>query len=305
MPVVYKRPRSLAARLSRKMGYIALVLLAVLWIGHRFAGLSTPNAVATGLVAAFIAFIGLGLSIIGLYMLWHVGARGGKASFVGLVLNLVALLPFGFATYRYVSLPQQYDVVTSEQSQLDWIRPPKPIRSWLPSESTGEVVFDLNNDRLYSQLAPRRYEGAVDRVYRAVILAARDRDFTIIATQGDEFLKNDEFTDDEATAQSNNEAEVSVPIPAPSPDASLDDLLVDQDPTFDELYIRIQFTNTSLLLGIDYDIMISMTEDEAATFLDMRAATPHGPHDLGLNVTLINKFLADVDNRLLGIAGIN
>lgn len=304
MPVVYRRPSSISAVWSRKLGYFVIVLLLTIWVGHRFVGFSTSNAVASAMLASAIAALGLALAVIGFSMLWLIGAKGGRASFVGLCLNLIALLPFGYSAYRYASLPEQFDVVTSDDLPIDWLRTPSRPTSWMPSSGSGEISLDLKNKRIYGQLAERRYQGAIDRVYRAVRAVATEEKLQVIARDGDDFLSPDE---PEAKGDEDSET-ASIPIPAPTPQDRVNTQIgrddgEQQSPMFNGSTIRLQFSKNSLFLGLDHDIMILLTEDEEATFVNMRAATKHGPHDLGLNAELINSFLSKVDNRLLGIVG--
>lgn len=304
MPVIYKRPKSVAAIWSRRIGYFAIFLLIILWGFHRFGGFPTPDAIAVGLVASFIAAFGLGLAIIGFSMLWVIGAKGGRASFVGLCLNLIALLPFGLGAYRYVSLPQQYDVSTSEQELLNWLEEPTRPKSWLPQENTGEVLLNLKNTRIYSQLSERRYQGAIDRVYQAVQTIIRSEKFILVSNVGNEFLSpiEAEPEQDEQT-QSDTDALIPTPVPAVRPEGTA--ASSGGPSSFQGTTIRIQLRKKSLFLGIEQDVMLLLTEDEAATFVEMRSATRHGPHDIGLNAELINNFLSKVDNNLLGIVGSN
>lgn len=302
MPVIYKRPKSIAAIWSRRIGYFAIFLLVVLWGSHRFGSFPSPDAVAVGLVASFIAAFGLGLAIIGFSMLWIIGAKGGRASFVGLCLNLVALLPFGLGAYRYVSLPQQYDVSTSQQELLNWLEEPERPQSWLPSENTGEVIIYLKNSRIYNQLSERRYQGAIDRVYQAVQTIIRSEKLTLVSNVGNEFLSPIEAEPEQGDQVQNNQAqgEITPPVPTPAPTIRLND-----SDGFKGTTIRIQLKQKSFFLGIEHDVMLLLTEDEAATFVEMRSATRHSPHDLGFNAELINRFLTKVDNNLLGIVGSN
>lgn len=303
MPVVYRRPSSVSALWSRKIGYFVLILLLTAWVGHRFFGFETSNAIAVGLLASAIAAIGLGLAIIGFSMLWLIGARGGRASFVGLCLNLVALLPFGLSFYRYVSLPQQFDVVTSSDVSIDWLRNPLRSNTWLSDDSSGEILLNVNNSRIYGQLTERRYEGAIDRVYRAIRAVASEEKLKVIAREGDDFLSPDEPQLEEGAADDAS----AVPVPAPTPrdriNAPVQGQLGVEGSDFEGSTIRLQFAKDSLFLGVQHDILILLTEDETATFVNMRSATKQGPHDLGLNAELINSFLSKVDNRLLGIVG--
>lgn len=298
MPVIYKRPKSVAAIWSRRIGYFVLLLLILLWGFHRFGGFPTPDTIAVGLVASSIAAFGLGLAVIGLSMLWAIGAKGGRASFVGLCLNLIVLLPFSLGAYRYVSLPQQNDVSTSEQELLNWLEEPERPQSWLQQESTGEILINLKNTRIYSQLSERRYQGAIDRVYQAVQTIVRSEKFSVVSSEGNEFLSPIEA---ESEQPQGDDSSVPVPTPAPAirPEASGGTV------GFQGTTIRIQLKKKSLFLGVEQNIMLLLTEDEAATFVEMRSATKYGPHDLGFNAELINSFLTKVDNNLLGIVGSN
>lgn len=300
MPVVYKRAKSVAAVWSRRIGYWALFLLILIWGLHRFGGFPTPDAIAVGLVVSFIASFGLCLSIIGFSMLWAIGAKGGRASFVGFCLNLIALLPFGFGAYRYVTLPQQYDVSTSQQELLNWLEEPELLQSWLPQESTGQVLIDLKNNRIYSQLSERRYQGAIDRVYQAVQTIVLSEKFSIVSSVGNEFL-----SPIEAESEQEGQVQDSGNLPVPTPAAAIRPEDTVGASGFQGTTIRIQLRKKSLILGIEYNVMLLLTEDESATFVEMRSATKHGPHDLGFNADFINSFLTKVDNNLLGIVGSN
>ena len=316
MPVVYKRPSSLSAGWSRQIGYFVLVLLITIWIGHRFLGFATANAVAASILALGLALFGFAMAIIGFAMLWLIGAKGGRASFVGLTLNLIALAPFGLAFYKFISLPEQYDVVTAQKPQLEWLSEPIKPASWMPTQSSGEIAFDLKNKRIYGELTERRYEGAIDRVYRAVRAVAKDEGYRITHSIGDDFLSPDEPEQNNKSDTDASSSSENVPVPARTPsgrqavangvsgsDGVSGASGLGNATQFEGSVIRLQMEKNSLILGLHHDVLILLTEDETATFVNMRSATQQGPHDLGLNAELINRFLSKVDNRLLGIVG--
>lgn len=303
MPVIYKRPRSIAAKASFRVGFLCAIMLIVSWALHRFGTLSTIDAISLWFVISAIATLGLILSCIGFFMLWYDGSKGGKASFFGFWLNLFVLLPICFAAYRYVSLPQQYDVQTSDKTQLEWLSPPTFL-----SSSSGQVLLNIGNDRIYNELTERRYQGAIDRVYKSILAATKSEKFILIASKGDDFLAQTE----DVRAQEDQDAQASqassaVPIPAPLPDRDthINSGAADDDISFDATTITLQFAKSSLILGVDHHILIDMREDEDATYVNMRAATEFGSHDLGLNGDLINRFLRKVDQNLQGLVGAN
>jgi hypothetical protein len=141
-------------------------------------------------------------------------------------------------------------------------------------------------------------------VLLAVQAVAQERKWTPVANVGVEALVDglepnpagDDQQDE--TANSNGEADPArAPLPAPRPDIENEPLA--PLPTF----AVIQYRARTLVLGIPQDILVRLSEEEQTTFVDMRAATRDGDHDLGLNAELIRAFLQDLDVRLLGIAG--
>lgn len=298
MPVIYKRPRSLAAIGAFRIGLLSALLLICVWGLHRFGSIATPIAINFWLITSFIALFSLGLAIIGFSMLWYNGAKGGKASFFGFWLSLFVLLPIGFSAYRYVSLPQQFDVKTSQDEELSWLKAPELPVSSLDNQSSGNILLKIGNNRIYGQLTERRYQGAIDRVYKSIVDTSKSENFVQVASQGDDFLS----AVDEVDGGSDDDQSADIPIPAPLPDRQTV-ISGDENLQFEGTTIKLQFTKSSLILGLDHHLLIEMREDEDATYVNMRSATGFGPHDLGLNAELINGFLGKVDANLQGIVG--
>lgn len=302
MPFRPQRPYSIAASWSRRLGRFTLLLAFMALALHRAGILDLPNAVAAILLAACLAIIVLGLSMIGFFMLWHMGAKGGHASFSGMVMALMVLIPVGIAASRYVLLPKIHDVSTDVVEAPEWLEPPDMELSWMKRSNGGDAAARALQTVAYPQVTGRRYEGAIDRVLLAVRAVVQENKWTRVAHVGVEALVDGL----EPTAEPTGESELitsgevdpaRAPIPAPRPD--IENEPAEALPTF----ALMQYETKTLVLGIPQDVLIRLVEEEETTFVDMRAATRDGDHDLGLNAELIQTFLRDLDIRLLGIAG--
>ncbi|MCY0094204.1 DUF1499 domain-containing protein [Hoeflea ulvae] len=301
MPFRPHRPYSLAASWSRGLGRFTLLLAVMTLVLHRAGILVLPNAVAAILLASCLAVVVLGLSMIGFFMLWQVGAKGGHASFAGMVMALMVLVPVGIAASRYVMLPNIHDVSTDVVDAPEWLEPPEITLSWMPRANGGDAAARELQLQAYPQVTGRRYEGAIDRVLLAVRAVVEENKWKPVANIGVEALVDGL----EPTSEPAGDSEVifngvvdpaRAPIPEPRPDIENQ---LEALPTF----ALMQYTTRTLVLGIPQDVLIRLVEEEETTFVDMRAATRDGDHDLGLNARLIRDFLRDLDIRLLGIAG--
>lgn len=302
MPFRPQRPNSIAASWSRRLGRFTLLLAFMALVLHRAGILDLPNAVAAILLAACLSIIVLGLSMIGFFMLWHVGAKGGHASFAGMVMALMVLIPVGLAASRYVLLPRIHDVSTDVVEVPEWLEPPDIALSWMKRSNGGDAAARELQSVAYPQVTGRRYGGAIDRVFLAVRAVVQENKWTQVAHVGVEALVDGLEPTPEQTGESelisNGEVDPArAPIPAPRPDIENEPL--EALPTF----ALMQYETKTLVLGIPQDVLIRLVEEEETTFVDMRAATRDGDHDLGLNAELIKTFLRDLDIRLLGIAG--
>ena len=304
MPFRPLRPQSIAANWSRRLGRFTLLLAVMALVLHRAGILVLPNAVAVILLATGLAVIVLGLSMIGFFMLWHIGAKGGHAAFSGMVMALMVLGPVGFAASRYVLLPKIHDVSTDVTDVPQWLEEPVITPSWLPRSDGNDPAARALQTAAYPQVTGRRYEGAIDRVLLAVRAVVQEEKWTPVANVGVDALV-DGLEPTTGTSESDLAAETSTgeadparaPLPEPRPD--IENQPLEPLPTF----AIIQYRTRTLVLGIPQDVLIRLEEEEETTFVDMRAATRDGDHDLGLNAELIRTFLHDLDVRLLGIAG--
>lgn len=295
MPYRPERSVSIAAIWARRLGLFALALALTAFLLQRMEILALANAIAVILLAVVLAIIAAALALIGFTMLWLVGAKGGRASFWGLVMALVVLAPIAVGAVRYVTLPAIHDISTDSINPPEWLAAPPIEPSWLPRDATMDAEARAAQFKAYPRLTGRRYGGAIDRVLEAISALTQDRKWLLVDTDGADFLIPDQEPPGTETAQSAGEG--TIPIPEPRPETGAGVARVSAP------VVRLQFTHRSLILGLRQDILIRLVEEEETTFVDIRAATRTGQHDLGLNARLVQNFLRDLDVALLGIAG--
>ncbi|MBA5805329.1 DUF1499 domain-containing protein [Rhizobium changzhiense] len=301
MAIRYDRPVSSAARSSRLIGAFSLVLALAVMIAHRFGGLATPYLVLLLIVAAGCALLAAMLAAIGLRSLWMTGAEGGLAALAALIYAAFPLALGAYATERYMTLPDIYDVSTDPVSAPDWLSPPHSDQIWL--KRNVQVTPEDREKQLtaYPELTGRRYEGALDRVLEAVRKVAKMSGMTITESSGDTEPGRDP-EDRPVKPQPGDDAVADAPdtIPVPTPRPYDDDVA--------KLIrgvngVTLQGTTRTLILGLRFDFIIRLREEAETTFVDIRVASRYGQHDLGFCAAIAGDYLKALDAELLGIAG--
>ncbi|MBY3462662.1 DUF1499 domain-containing protein [Rhizobium laguerreae] len=302
MAIRYDRPVSSAARSSRLIGAFSLVLALAVIIAHRFGGLATPYLVLLLIVAAGCALLAAMLAAIGLRSLWISGAEGGLAALAALIYAAFPLALGAYATERYLTLPDIYDVSTDPVSAPDWLSYPYFDQIWLKRKV--QVTPEDREKQLtaYPELTGRRYEGALDRVLEAVRKVAKMSGMTITESSGDTEPGRDPEDRPVKPPQPGDDAVADAPdtIPVPTPRPYDDDVA--------KLIrgvngVTLQGTTRTLILGLRFDFIIRLREEAETTFVDIRVASRYGQHDLGFSAEIAGDYLKALDAELLGIAG--
>ncbi|MBY5371743.1 DUF1499 domain-containing protein [Rhizobium leguminosarum] len=302
MAIRYDRPVSSAARFSRLLGAFSLVLALAVMIAHRFGGLATPYLVLLLIAAAGGALFAVMLAALGLRSLWMTGAEGGLAALAALIYAAFPLAFGAYATERYMTLPDIYDVSTDPVSAPDWLSQPYFNQIWL--KRRVEVTAEDREKQLaaYPELTGRRYEGALDRVLEAVRKVAKMSGMTITRSSGDTEPGRDPEDRPVKPPEASDDAVADAPdiIPVPTPRPYDDDVA--------KLIrgvngVTLQGTTRTLILGLRFDFIIRLREEAETTFVDIRVASRYGQHDLGFSAEIAGDYLKALDAELLGIAG--
>ncbi|MGO8069764.1 DUF1499 domain-containing protein [Rhizobium leguminosarum] len=302
MAIRFDRPVSNAARFSRLLAAFSLVLALAVMIAHRFGGLATPYLVLLLIAAAGGALLSVMLAAVGLRSLWMTGAEGGLAALAALIFAAFPLGLGAYATERYMTRPDIYDVSTDPVSAPDWLSPPHSDQIWL--KRNVQVTPEDREKQLaaYPELTGRRYEGALDRVLEAVRKVAKMSGMTITKSSGDTEPDRDAedrpvkppAPGDDAVA----DAPDTIPVPTPRPyDDDVAKLIRGVNG------VTLQGTTRTLILGLRFDIIIRLREEAETTFVDIRVASRYGQHDLGFSAEIAGDYLKALDAELLGIAG--
>ena len=304
MAIRFDRPVSNAARFSRRFAAFALVLCLAALVGHRFAGLATPYLILLLIVSSGFAILAVALAIAGLRSLWLTGAEGGHDALKALIFAALPLVIGGLATERYVTLPRLYDVSTDPVSVPDWLKAPNADQIWL--KRTPVTPEDREKQlEAYPELTGRRYDGAIDRVLKAVKKVAKLNGIRITRAEGDTLPTRDPEDKppvaaapqpDDSAVPDAPDAVVPVPIPRPFDD-DVAQLIRRANG------VTLQGETRTLVLGLRFDVMIRLREEAETTFVDIRVASRYGPSDLGFSDDIAESYLKALDSELLGIAG--
>ncbi|TRL39424.1 DUF1499 domain-containing protein [Rhizobium straminoryzae] len=301
MTVRFVRPVSRAAHAGKRLAEGGLVLFVLAILAHRFGPLSTPHLVALLLAAGALAALSVPLALRGLVQLWQVGALGGIASLKALICALPPLALVAYGLFLYQSLPRLYDVTTDPDDPPAWKMPVEAAQIWLPRSF---VVSSADRDRqrlAYPALTGRRYEGALDRVYEAVIKVGKENRIHFqntrrMAARGAAPPAVEKALP--ATGSANRPVPDVIPVPLPRPS------LIEPSPVpvADNGDLLLQGDTRTLILGLPFDLVVRLREEEETTLVDMRVASRFGPHDLGQGAEIAEVFLRALDAELLGIA---
>ncbi len=312
MKIHYHRPVSHAAFWSFRFGLFAFVLFVISVGLHWFAIMESEIFLALFLIAAALALLAFLLAGYGIFQLWMVGAKGGRASAKAVLLAICVLVPSSGVAWRAYSLPQLYDISTDTTDVPAFIEPVTHKANWLSAlnlEATAPYAGQLE---AYPQVTGRRYEGALDRVLDAVNLVAANRGIRIIASRMPEPENPESAAIDPEPLSSD---ETSVPdAAAPDDDEESDQPIVLSDETSDgetnfsepaipvPTQIVLQGVARAPMLGTLSDVSIRLSEEAETTFVDMRSVSRFGPHDFGANAQIISNFLTALDAELVGLS---
>jgi hypothetical protein len=280
--------------------YFALTILL-----HRFDKITTPQAI--WLVAFGLAMIlaSLFLGVRALLDLWNNGLRGGKATVRGVIVATLLLIPFIWHGYLAVEHPLLSDVATNPYSPPQYLQAQKLREDNAAAginqlaEYTDDYAETLIAD--YPKIGSRRYNAGPERVLASVRLLIADRSWTITATRG----VPEETAAPAAPAPSEDDPEAGAEAPAkpkPADGGNGEAAEAEEQPDL-PANIEIEAVATSPVFGYKNDVVIQIVSEAEATLVDMRSSSRFGAHDFGYNARLIEKFMADLDTSLLGIAG--
>lgn len=306
MRAKYQRPVSKFASASRHLAIFSSVLAIAVIVLHRTRLLSTPDFFALVIICGFAALLAFLCSSIGFLSLWRVGAKGGKASVVGFFISAAVLAPIAVNAYKFIKLPQIYDVASDMNDIPAFMVAVEAPQGWLGERPMAKEADFLAIGKAYPNVLGRRYEGGVDRVLEAVLNVAKNNRLVITASPGGRgnVLGEDELTNKDGSDEQ-NEAKFSnlpegdqIPVPNKRPERERKNLNAVNDND-----VTLQGKYRSLILGLEYSFVIRVREEQETTFVDIRVVAQYGKHDFGVGAHKIVDFLTALDSALPGIPG--
>lgn len=307
MAVRFVRPVSSAAYSAQRLALGSLLLLVMALLAHRFGPLTTPSFIALVLLCAAIAAVSVPLALRGLAQLWSTGAKGGVAATRALLLAIPSLALFATGFFLYQTTPALFDVTTDIADPPAWQKQPVADQLWLHQPIFVSPADRQLQEDAYPELTSRRYEGALDRVYEAVIKVGLSNRIKF----------NTDKLAQKQTPQPKRKAETRagageppateaappvpdvVPIPLPRPSPLVVSTLPQAQARGD---LVLQGSVRTLVLGLPFDVVVRLREEEQTVLVDMRVASRYGSHDLGIGAEIAQGFLRSLDAELLGIA---
>lgn len=284
----YERRWSRAALWCQRLALVAICYLIIAILLHRFGEVTTPQffwLVAFGLALLVMSLL-LGMRAIA--ELWSAGRRGGKATVRGILLSVLALLPFVWAGWLALRHPPLSDVATSAHAPPVFVEIARVRANGVAAGMNPLAAYEAGYGELvaaaYPAVASRRYNTGAERIYAAIRALLADRGWTLVVVRG--------------APQAEPPSAEDEPADRPRPGASEEGIVAAAP-----VDIEIEAVASSLIFGFRTDVAIRIVTEAEATLVDMRSANRYGPHDLGSNARLITTFLGDLDRALAGLAG--
>jgi hypothetical protein len=285
MAVEYNRPVSHVARWARRFGFVGLILSIAAWGAMRFGPLTQPYFLELYLIACGLAALAVLGALIGLNSLWRVGAKGGKASIMAIVLSLPVLAPGAYAAWILKKLPPIYEVSTDLVDPPRWIETPDYDQMWLGTRPPAGEDMREAQYLTYPALIGHRYDGALDRVLEGAHKAAQDLHITI--------RLEDLPREEDPASQELQPGQIPVPTLRPG---VIDPNLPPPPPAA----ARLQGDTAGFVTGFHYDVVIRLKEEGDTTLADIRVQARYGRADTGGSARIAGAYMKALDDALQG-----
>lgn len=286
--------RSRAAIWCLRLALFLIPFFALVILLYRFAKIDTVQMFILVSFGLLLAMLSLVFAIKAITELWTKGYRGGSQVVRGMTITLLMLLPFGYYAFLALQFPLANDVST------DMLNPPEyinAVETRLENQDKGmNPVLEYNDEYskeiilAYPRLQSRRYPAGPERVLEAVRIIIDDNKWLITGSQGIPEVKSNTETEnttelaDNETKSEEEEGQIEEEIETP-----------------DDIFVEV--LERTLVFGFENDVIIRIVSEDRNTLVDVRSSARWGRHDFGYNAKLIEKFLAQLDAALLGIAG--
>lgn len=159
--------RSRTTGWCRRTAWFAVVLLAVVWVGHHYGLVETQGYLWVLALVPLLAALALVFGAFGFSRIWTYGDLGGRDLTAGLLMALLVLSPYGVAAYLMLVDPPLRDVSTDLDTPpaLPTATSRTARMNDLIPQSPGEQRLQVEN---YPLVTGRRYQSSMDETIAAV-----------------------------------------------------------------------------------------------------------------------------------------
>lgn len=137
---------------ARRLGSIAVPIVIISVLLHRFRLVVGDAFLATAALAAAISLLAVSAAVIALWRLWQSGDQGWSKALLGLVLGAVCLVPFGYYAALAMRYPPVTDIATTDRGLLPLVFEPGTAAMPPP-----KMLNATEMAAIFPNVAPRTY----------------------------------------------------------------------------------------------------------------------------------------------------
>lgn len=296
------RKWSKSALWCRRLAVFAMPYFIIVILMHRFDKITSNQVMGLLAFGFIILIISVLLAMRAITQLWNHGAKGGKSMVAGLFLSLAMLTPFMIYAGFAIQYPALNDVSTNVNAPPAFSAKTIDLRNAQGVSAINNIEEGYSEAEItsilvsYPKISPRRFPAGPERVFKAVSEIVKSRGWRVTDIRGlpeeEEKPEVEEKTDKKSKKKSKKKA---ANAKNPEEDNGLE--------AAKNYNISLDAVTTSLIFSFKNDIVVTIVSEEQNTLVEMRSAARWGVHDFGQNSKLIEKFMHDLGQNLIGIAG--
>lgn len=137
---------------ARQLGSVAVPLVVIPVLLHRFRLIGGELFLAAAALAGMVALLAVLLALVALARLWHTGDQGWNKALLGLALGLICLVPFGYYGLLATQYPAVTDIATTDRGLLPLVFEPGTAAMPPPL-----ILSAAQQDLIFPNVATRSY----------------------------------------------------------------------------------------------------------------------------------------------------
>ena len=295
-----ERRLSKSAVWCQRLALFAIPYFIVAIVLHRLEKITSIQLIGLLAFGFVLLIFSILFAIHAFIQLWNEGSKGGKKAIFGLLASITMLIPFLIFAIFAVRYPAINDISTNINSPPNYGSKTLDMRRSENVTEDNNVEFDFDDEEKeliksnYPKISSRRYPAGPERVFKAVNLIVEDRGWHVSDIRGLEEADSEPSELPQADQKSQGDQAAKT---------NSSDKEEENTETDNAQDILIDVVHSTLFMSFKNDIVINIIGEEEHTLVEMRSAGRWGIHDFGENARIIEKFMRDLDQNLIGIAG--